>query len=91
MSDVPYKFKTTLKDYKLNVEAIPQYEAISGLYATLAKGIDEELIRNMPESVLIKLLSQLLEAYRQRPVSIGKESDIASLELLYALREEYGV
>lgn len=86
-----YRCKTTMKDHVIAVEVVPQIEVIYNMYESLSKGLDEEFIRNMPEDTIIKLLSQLLEAYRQRPVSIGKGSDIASLELLYMLREEYGV
>ena len=77
-----YKFKTTIEDYKIEVTATPQYDEISKIYAQICAGIDQELIRNMPEDAVIKLLSQLLEHYIGSPAFDDYAKDTAYMMLL---------
>jgi hypothetical protein len=84
----PYKITTKMTgNYNLEVSATPQYEAVTALYREISKGIDEELIRNMPESAVVKLLSQLLEHYMSQSEYCRDEAH----HLLLKLKAEYNI
>jgi len=90
----PYKITTKMSkmpDYNIKIEATPQFEAIIQLYREMTKGIDEELIRNMPESAVVKLLSQLLEHYLGTPMFHNEYCSDEAHHLLLKLKAEYGV
>jgi len=82
MGNELYKFTTTMEDYTLKVEASPQTEAISQLYAEISSNIDKELIRNMPEKATMVLLRALLEKCIVSPTFESEELRMASRELL---------
>lgn len=88
----PYKITTEMVgDYNLVINATPQYEAVTQMYREISKGIDEELIRNMPESAVIKLLSQLLEHYIGSTMFHNEYCIDEAYHLLLKLKAEYGV
>jgi len=87
-----YKFTTKMTDnYKITVEASPIMEKVNQLYRQMAAGIDQELINNMPEHSIAKLLSQLLEAYTTNPRYIAEHPKDHAFMLLLDLKAEYDV
>ena len=86
----PYKFTSKMTDYTLQVDATPEYEAITRMYRELIAGIDQELIRNMPNMALVKLLSQLLESFLSRQPLLGAGTSEAHM-MAIALKAEYDV
>lgn len=88
----PYKFTTKMTDdYILEVQATPDIGAVTQLYRQLAAGIDHELIRNMPEHSIVKLLEQLLDAYLNNPTYIAEHPKHHAFMLLLDLKAEYGI
>ncbi len=74
-----------VEDYKLEVQARPIADKIAQLYCRVAMGIEEEVMNNMPEEAVNKLLKQLLDQKLRRSLIRSDEEGDAVLELLSVL------